>query len=331
MKKIICTLLLCLSTFAHGEEMSERRLIKDNVASLFTAEQFGELNKLATQYRKSEARTPSGLWKLTVFYMGLSQIPDGQITDERYWKELEAKAQKWAAAYPDSPSGHLVYADILIHHAWMYRGSEFASEVRKQDWKPYFEQIAKAKKYLLDHKTDASQDPRWYELALVVARAEGWGMEEFNEMVDEATTRHPYSYQTYFVAIDYLMPNWHGSVQDIENFAQKAAKITSSGEKTGMYARIYWYASQAEYGPRLFTKTKVVWDKMSVAINDVLEKYPDQWNINNFAYFSCMAGDAKQTKRLISMVEGKPNMKVWGTMSAFNGCKGWSEASPPGK
>jgi hypothetical protein len=323
--------MLCCSFLASADELGERQLISDRAATLFHSGQFAALEKDATRYRETGARTSSGLWKLTLFYGGLAKIPNEDVTAEEYWKGLEEKAQKWAGAYPNSPTGHLVYAEFLTAHAWMYRGEGWADEVRQEDWKPFKEYYAKARKYLIAHKAIASRDPRWYELMIDIAKAEGWKMNKFNSLVDEATSRYPYFYQIYFAAIDYLTPKWHGSREEIESFAQKAVKITHGIDGEGMYARIYWYASQTNYGEKLFTDSKVVWSKMSKSIDDVLRQYPDQWNINNFAYFSCLAGDAQKTSDLMSRVTGKPILDAWKSMPMYDYCKAWAATNLSGQ
>lgn len=61
----------------------------------------------------------------------------------------------------------------------------------------------------------------------------------------------------YFNAVDFLLPKWHGSNEAIEAFARKSVKTTAEQDGQGMYARIYWYASQTNYGMRLFTDSAV--------------------------------------------------------------------------
>lgn len=325
MKSRIYVLLLSFYTLvAAGGELKDRQMFEDMAASMFISEQFSELDKTSRGHLESEERTGSGLWKLTLFYAGISELPDQSVRDEDYWKNLEDKALRWIDAYSDSPSGYLVYADILIRHAWMYRGEVLGHEVQPEDWEPFYEHIVKAKEFLNKTKKISSQDPHWYELMIVIARAEGWSIDEFNDLMDEATASDPYFYQIYFAAIDYLTPKWHGSKIEIEKFAQKAVGITQELEKSVMYAIIYWYASQAYYIATLFAESAVVWEKMSVSIDDVLEKYPDQWNINSFAYFSCLAGDANKTNVLIGKIQGKPIIEAWKQMSFFHQCKEWS-------
>lgn len=307
-----------------ANELMDRQVTQDEVAALFHTGNFRLLDRISNQYLKNEERTSSGLWKLTLFYAALESIPNLNVTDNEYWENLENKALKWVSSNPNSPTGHLAYATILKSHAWMYRGVGFASEVRPEDWKPFRDYIAKTRKYLEAHKKVASKDPYWYQLMIHVSTAESWSLGDFNALVDESTSRHPYFYQAYFAAINYLTPRWHGSKEEIENFARKAVDVTREKEGESMYARIYWYASQVNYGNSLFTDSKVVWEKMSKSIDDVLKRYPDQWNINNFAHFACLAHDAQKTKQLIERIEGKPIIEAWDSLSIFNACREWS-------
>ncbi|MCP4115794.1 MAG: hypothetical protein GY737_10380 [Desulfobacteraceae bacterium] len=56
---------------------------------------------------------------------------------------------------------------------------------------------------------------------------------------------------------------------------------------------------------------------MKQGIHDVLDRYPDQWNINNFAVFSCLTGDKKTTRTLMGMIKGRPILGPWEKGSFF--------------
>lgn len=329
-KTITSMMLLILFSYSVvADELKDREKIRNQATHLFQTGDFRKLNVLAQDYLVTEERTSSGLWKLTLFYAGVSQIANKKNTDEKYWNDLEDRALSWVEYQPESPAGHLAYASFLISHAWVYRGGKWARQVKPESWKPFYEHIEKAKKYLLKNKSISSIDPRWYELMIIIARAEGWNSEQFNALLKEGLARHPYFYQIYFAAINYLLPKWHGSKLEVERFAKKAINITKSKENTGLYARVYWYSSQSNYGTKLFTESAVRWMKMSTAIDDVLEIYPDQWNINNFAYFSCLAGDAKKTNTLMNMIQGNPLSKVWGNGVYYSYCKAWAGKNSP--
>lgn len=325
-KLLFLFVLLFTTSNIAANELEDRQVISDKVRTLFLLENYSALDAMASEYRNNGERTSSGLWKLTLFYGGIDMLPNIEVTTKDYWDGLEAKSSGWIKAFPESPSGYLAHTHILMRHAWMFRGSGWGYQVRSDDWKPFHEYVQKARLVLERNKEVASKDPQWYALMIDVATAQDWDMRQFNALLKEASARHPYFYQIYFEAVNYLTPKWHGSKEEIEKFARKVVGFTRAKEKNGMYARIYWVASQDNYGSDLFTKSAVVWKEMSKAIDDVIEQYPDQWNINNFAYFSCLAGDSNKTRHLISMIEGKPIVSAWQNMDFYSQCKAWSEA-----
>jgi len=320
-KILIFFLLLIVPITSFSGELETREEIKNNVRALFTAKDYNSLNNVGYSYLKDKSRTSSGLWKLSLYYVGLSGIPNSKVTDPHYWKNLKEQVQTWSDFDRKASFPHMIYVNMLISEAWMYRGSGWAREVREEDWKPFREKIEEARLYLEEHSQLKSQDPRWYENMLTIAKAQNWNVSNFYKLLDEALDAHPQFYEIYFRAINYLQPRWHGSVEEIEEFANYAINKSRKYEGNGMYARIYWYVSQEEYGHQLFTKSKVRWEQMKLGIDDVIDKYPDQWNINNFALFSCLANDKKMTNKLINIMEGRPIINAWRDGRFYEYCK----------
>ena len=56
----------------------------------------------------------------------------------------------------------------------------------------------------------------------------------------------------------------------------------------------------------------------------MLKAFPDQWNINNFAKFACIARDREKAKELIDQVSGDPIPDAWGDGTIFENCKDWA-------
>lgn len=314
--------LLLAAPLLTAGEIEERGSIQRLAGIWFARQEYGDLDKWADEYRRTESRTSSGLWKLTILYAGINGSLDETMRDERYWTTVESQLRRWAAQNPGSPTPHIAYAMKLISHGWHIRGSGWSSEVKEENWKPFHQYVEKARVYLVEHKSVAAADPRWYETMLDVANAQGWERKEFDALVDEAASRHPFFYQIYFTALDYLLPKWHGDRDEIEEFAQFAVNKTRDVEGMGMYARIYWYAAQNQYGASLFTESAVVWTKMKRGMDDVLARYPDQWNINNFAAFACLKGDKQKTRELLNRIEGAPIPSAWyDDLGWFERCK----------
>lgn len=273
-----------------------------------------ELELLANRFRQHEERTLSGLWKLTLFYSNFGFSVDKSLAG--MWEKRTNGIRTWIDKYPQYPTSKLVYAGSLLEYAFSHRMT--------RDWEQYHYYILLTRKYLEEIKVTASKDPHWYVLMLLVAISQDWPLAEFLNLMEEGTSVHPYYYQIYFTGMNYLSPRWHGNKEKIEAFADAAVEKTREKEKTGMYARVYWYASQAEYGHRLFTDSAVVWNKMRQGIFDVIEQYPDQWNLNNFAYFSCLAKDKKTTKILMKRIS-LPIDSVWEAKEVYQACKDWAD------
>ena len=104
--------------------------------------------------------------------------------------------------------------------------------------------------------------------------------QRFDRLLDEALAREPLFYQTYFTALEYLLPKWHGRLREIERFAQGAVERTSQSEGTSLYARIYWVAAQAEFQNQIFSATFTTWPRMRASFEDMHARYPDAWNLN---------------------------------------------------
>lgn len=330
MKKIITLILICFfPLILNANELQVRQEIGMHVSTLFENQQFGELNKLADRYLASEERTSSGLWKLTLFYSGLSYVVSKNSSSIESLNKLDKKIKQWLEYDSSHPSPYFMRAKIKVTQAWNHRGAGWSKNVKKESWKPFYEYIAKARRILLESKTITSKDPHWYEMMLDVLKAEkGEKRQEFEEVLSEGLDRYPGFYEIYFSAIDYLKPKWHGSLEEIDNFALKAVERTKEFEQTGMLARIYWYSSQGEY-KYWFANSPKIWKKMSVAIDDVLAKYPDSWNINNFAFFSCIASDVKKTKKLIAQIKEDLIPNAW--FGQFDKCNQWGAMSKPNR
>jgi len=281
---LACLLIIVLSADARAEELQERETIQSQVYDLLQDGDFGTLETMADGYRTTQARTSSGLWKLTLFYVGQQRAFRSEGGD---WAMQKAKA--WVDRYPQSPTAILAYADALPD----------AESTRL---------------YLEAHKGVAALDPRWYEMMAEVASVQVWPREQFDRMIDEGLDRMPEYYQIYFAAIDYL------GAAEVEGFARQAVERTRKTDGWGVYARIYWYASQAVFGDNLFRQSRVNWLDMKKGMEDVLSRYADGWNLANFLKFACLEGDGPEMKELTGRMD-EAAWAVWDEQNYSESCK----------
>ncbi len=317
---IILIFFLCTQGLFSGE-LETRTNIDRKVAMLVKQKNIAGLEQLSNRFRREKTRTGSGVWKLTVFYSAFSLLVPKTADDVEGWQGLHQFLDKWEKEFPDSPTPHIVRSILYVERAWKIRGSGLARQVKKENWKPFREKIREARNLLLEKKDILQEDPHWWVVMGIVARAEAWPEEKFMKILQKGMKKYPGYYQMYFSAVNYLSPLWYGNSEKIESFARFATENTRDKEGNALYARIYWYASDAAFQGRLFGNSKVDWETMRLGIDDVLRTYPDQWNINNFAFFACAAKDKQKTRELIERID-KPLKEAW--RGNYRRCRKWA-------
>jgi len=304
-------------------ELEQRAAISAATAEDFFDSDFKSLDTVSAKYRKEKSRTSSGLWNLSLFYAGLEEAIEAHIERHETDASLRAvdeRTRTWTQAFPDSPTGHIAHSMALLELAWALRRTEDASTDSPVSWDRFNELVAKARANLQTFKAVASVDPRWYQMMVIIARVQNWEPTAVDALVNEALEKEPLFYQTYFSAMD----SSRGDVRKLELFAQDAVVRTKMQEGQGMYARIYWYASQTQFRNDVFNKSLVDWNQMKAGFEDVIKRYPDAWNLNNYARFACLAGDKTKTLELLKRIETSVVPEAWVPQVMKHRCAEWA-------
>lgn len=305
----------------NSREIQLRWQIYNQVKALLAARDYAGLNALEKEYRTTRARTPGGTWKLAEFYAGLfSYLPAAEPSNGCSYIG-EPVIQAWIAASPDVPAPYIAAANMLLGRAWCFRGAGYAGEVSENAWQPFRENISAASKILTEHKGVASLDPAFYAVMEDIYRAEGREPDEFRQLMDEATGREPYYYALYYNSYFYFQPQWHGSIEDIDAAARYAVEKTRKQDGLGAYARFYWFASSC--GCRDWVEA-VDWDMMKLAMRDIAERYPDPWNLANFARFGCMRKDREVTRAYFEALGEDDGKAAWDDEDYWRSCRNFA-------
>jgi hypothetical protein len=164
-----------------------------------------------------------------------------------------------------------------------------------------------------------------------VANAQGWDKPRFMALIRAAQAREPLYELIYErAAVTYFQPKWNGSLEELDQFARYAAESTERWEGSGLYARIYWYVQAYSPGVPLEASTKIDWALMKTAMEDVARRYPDPWNVNNFAMFSCTEGDWRETKYFMEKISGPLLSPPWRDAAHFANCRALAMTPRPG-
>ena len=133
--------------FIDSPETKEKVEMKHQALALFTNRDYDGLEKMAETYRQSKAEFADGYEKIYSVYGGL----DLELEDsEQTFQQRQIQMQDWIRAKPDSPTPRIEMARILIDYAWKARGTDWAKNVKQQDWQTFGARLQGAVKYLQD-------------------------------------------------------------------------------------------------------------------------------------------------------------------------------------
>lgn len=277
-------------------EPPEDAAVKETALALLLKGDLRGFDTLATGYRHSRERTPSGNWKLGLAY--LSVTPSLFGPGDPRWERLQQASGEWLAENPDSPTAGLVYARILRAHAWAWHDAGG----KPGDNNPQYRQlIEQARRVLDEHPEVKSQDPEWDALRIAIAREQGAGTDRILQMAGEALDREAYYYPLHESVTNKLMPRWGGSAEAVEQYVRMALGHSLPREGTQAYARIYYYiarsntdgdpgADQIEMG--------VLWPPMEQSLAELMQAYPTDFNRDIARSMSCIAGRNQATRKL---------------------------------
>ncbi|MEQ1514738.1 MAG: DUF4034 domain-containing protein [Lysobacteraceae bacterium] len=298
--------------------------VKNESSDLFIAKNYEALDARMEQYVTRKTRTASGRWVSGPFFEGVlygtGRPEASHDASVARWDLLEKRVQDWAKDRPDSALARLTLAQVIVNRAWHIRGSGYASTVPASAWKPFREQLSRAQRYLDSESRVASRYPEYYTLKLFVAKGLGDDRKIVDAIFEEGTRRFPGYDPLYFSMVDYLLPKWHGDADQVEAFARDAVMRSRRTEGQGMYARIYWVAAQSQFEDALFRESGVHWKQMRDGFEDVIKRYPDQWNLQNYAHFACQAGDLKTLRKLLPRIERPVLADAWSGRMSFEAC-----------
>jgi hypothetical protein len=300
-------------------EEAIRLQIGEQVHALFLDYKFQQLDAMEQSYRTSGERTPGGLPKLAQFHGWLQYTLPRAETNDGCAFAAGPILDMWQKKSPDSPSVYIARAASLVARAWCFRGDGYAAAVNDDAWAPFHENIAAAEQVLAEHRALVSKDPEYYVVMEDIYKAEGRDRAEFQSLLNEAAAAAPDYYPIYWGAYYYNQPQWYGSYEDIDAAARFAVEHTRAKEGLSVYARYYWHASEDNCS--CWTKA-VDWPTMKKGMRAIADRYPEPWNLANFAKLACKMNDGPTAKAYFQALGKFDGSEAWaGDTAGWQQCR----------
>lgn len=325
------TITCGLFNIAHANEAIDRDNIKSFFLSNYEADNFSELEKWYSKALKEKSRMESGVFQAAILVRSMEFQNNEKCSnsecskiDEKFWIAQQKKAKVWLTQHPKSTLATIALARTYSDPAWIYRGTGYANTVPQEDWKKFHALMRRAIDVLNEQQIEGRKDPNWWAVFLSYTFYGSADPEYYRQLTKEAIDAFPDNHDIYSVIASTLRPQWGGSHAAIAAFASEAVQRTSAKEGESFYARIYWSLVDSLGRPG-FLKPGVDWPRIRAGFDDMLQRYPSDWNLNAYARLACLeAQDRETTAKLMQRIGQKPLGIFWKDRTTFKRCQHWA-------
>ncbi len=268
------------------------------VQTAFWSDDFQKIDRMYDEFMRDDRRAEDGTWFVAQIASTLGGVA---LADE---KLVNKSLAKWAEQSPQSKLRPVAEAVIWNSRAWNARGTGFAGATAQESMQLFREKLARAAKALKDAEPEGKESPIWYWVALIVAGGSGRPSAQFDALFEEAVARFPYYQPLYYTRMNYLLPEWGGSLDAVDKFIERSVARTADKEGKSFYVWLYLDMSMKINGDFL-TETPATWPKLKQGFEDLVARHPDVWNKNLYATFACRVRDKETTARLLTELGDK--------------------------
>jgi len=284
----------------------------------FQDEDFDSLEKIFRKLTNNKKLNNDGRSQLSNLMTSLY----GMFIGHKNWSLSLRRLKKWQEKYPKSQIPFIAESVYWRAYAWNARGSGYARTVTKSGRILFKERLQKAKSVLDESDRRKANHQLWYESYIYTAQALGWKLKDLLDLYQIAKKTHPDYYYYNFQVIRFLTPQWGGSYELINAFITFEAANMDKKDAAIQYTRMYWSLNgQMPIEFNIFRDSYADWKKMKAGFIDLMKKYPmSYWNLNNFEYFSCRAGDKEQYQKLRPKLKGRIHPSAWPANYSIDVC-----------
>ncbi len=233
---------------------------------------------------------------------------------------------KWINYFRDwlnrNNSSHFASAcmgDLHIQYAWHARGSGWGSTVTNEGDRLLRERLLAARDYLEKAYSLDPSDPIVPAMLITVAMGLGSKYEEVEKQFQRAVGADSSEYAAYSSKLNYLMPKWYGSRDQMFLFASKAVK---SAPPNSLIPLIMVEAHMEMYrrsdDSSFYFKNAYVWKEMKEVYLTLLKAFPESKRIHNlYAVTAYLAGEPQTAREELKIIGAEWSEEAWGDKKYF--------------
>ena len=303
--------------------------LRADVARRVAANDFEGLLQEAERFQKSQERLPDGRWKLSTFYRGLREGLTSAAHGEAGWAREKAALAALAAAHPNSSNAWLMLATASAGQGWAVRGNGLAPTVSDADQARFVALLEEARQVLYRHQALLASNPQSYVLRIIIGAGAGDSPAELDTTFAKALRAAPDYQQVWFTRFNYLQPQWGGSIEQMTALVVRSTQYPSAADGTGLTARLLSYAADMGH-PNLARQPGVDWAAVKRSYDDVLDRFPVDYNAESFVLQACGKVDKAETAHLIARIGHAMSPADLGDDARLYGlCADWAAGKVP--
>jgi len=331
---VFIVLLGCSITAEARTDRPTREEIYQESQQLVDAHDFVTLDKKLHAYESKLIRIDTGFCALDVAFFAASE----RINSTPMAAQI---MQEWQSAVPDSSYPKLAYINYTYQMLWKLRGSGYASTVAKNTWASLQQGADDALGKLELISFPKGKSPIYYKMRILLETLTDREDKKaaMLKIFEDGVKQYPTYYSLYIEMARLLEPKWFGRPGEVTAFAAQQAERVGGDEGAIVYNRIVrQLLFSVNYGSNVAARSRnagyfyeypdVNWTLMRQGFEKLTEKYPADWTLNDFAWFSCLANDRQTASRVIERIGDHLLPEVWGGDAVMQAWLDWATFMP---
>jgi len=266
------------------------------VLVLYQQKDFGAVENQVINLLKDKNDEAKAYQLYTLYY---------RLGDIDHDKDIEFKKNildEWRNSQPESHIPWLIRGIFYTSYAWRIRGGGWAKDVPKDAWSKFHSILEQAQTDLEKSYQLNPNDPNSSCNLLIVARGLSYPREKMEEYFKNAVAAYLFHFGAHYQKLNYLMPKWHGTQQEMYHFTMECMKFADAHPYLGLVA----VAALEEVHNRSSKDNNYlgrddVWPTVEKIYSNFFAKYPE--DIRRRFYYAFHAYKARKYDAAIRQFE----------------------------